>query len=125
MNDIGFAWHVEIKHERPGLCSLLTAAHEIRGDSMMSYLIYMAIRVMEMRRLLKPAGSMYLHFPEGRPDWANQTIWIGDNLDIMRGMNSASVDPIYLDPPFQLEDHHRSADRVESRWCRVQGHLGS
>ena len=63
--------------------------------------------------------------PEGRPDWANQTIWIGDNLDIMRGMNNASVDPIYLDPPFQLEDHHRSADRVESRWCRVQGHLGS
>ena len=61
LNDIGFAWHVEIKHERPGLCSLLTAAREIRGDSMMSYLIYMAIRVMEMRLLLKPAGSMYLH----------------------------------------------------------------
>ncbi len=34
------------------------------------------------------------------PNWANQTIWTGDNLDIMRGMNSESVDLIYLDPPF-------------------------
>ena len=36
----------------------------------------------------------------GAPNWKNQTIWTGDNLDIMRGMNSESVDLIYLDPPF-------------------------
>ena len=34
------------------------------------------------------------------PNWANQTLWTGDNLDIMRGMNGESVDLIYLDPPF-------------------------
>ena len=34
------------------------------------------------------------------PNWVNRTLWTGDNLDIMRGMNSASVDLIYLDPPF-------------------------
>ena len=34
------------------------------------------------------------------PNWANQTIWTGDNLPILRGMNSESVDLIYLDPPF-------------------------
>ena len=33
-------------------------------------------------------------------NWANRTIWTGDNLEIMRGMNSDSVDLIYLDPPF-------------------------
>ena len=33
------------------------------------------------------------------PNWTDQTIWTGDNLDIMRGMNSATVDLIYLDPP--------------------------
>ncbi len=33
-------------------------------------------------------------------NWANQTIWTGDNLPIMRGLNSDSVDLIYLDPPF-------------------------
>ncbi len=36
----------------------------------------------------------------GTPNWASRTLWTGDNLDIMRGMNSASVDLIYLDPPF-------------------------
>ena len=35
-----------------------------------------------------------------KPNWADQTIWTGDNLDIMRGMNSETVDLIYLDPPF-------------------------
>ena len=36
----------------------------------------------------------------GTPNWPPKTIWTGDNLYIMRGMNSASVDLIYLDPPF-------------------------
>ena len=34
------------------------------------------------------------------PNWSNRTLWTGDNLDIMRGMNSETVDLIYLDPPF-------------------------
>ncbi len=34
------------------------------------------------------------------PNWANQTLWTGDNIEVMRGMNSESVDLIYLDPPF-------------------------
>ena len=31
---------------------------------------------------------------------ANRTIFVGDNLDVMRGMDDASIDLIYLDPPF-------------------------
>ena len=33
-------------------------------------------------------------------NFADHTIWTGDNLDILGGLNSASVDLIYLDPPF-------------------------
>ena len=33
-------------------------------------------------------------------NWKNKTLFIGDNLPIMRRMNSESVDLIYLDPPF-------------------------
>lgn len=40
------------------------------------------------------------------PNWANQTIWTGDNLAIMRGMNSESVDLIYLDPPFNSKANY-------------------
>ena len=35
-----------------------------------------------------------------QPNFTDKTIWTGDNLDILRGMNSESVDLIYLDPPF-------------------------
>ena len=35
-----------------------------------------------------------------KPNWQNRTLWTGDNLDILRGMNSDCIDLIYLDPPF-------------------------
>ena len=35
-----------------------------------------------------------------KPNFANRTLWTGDNLDVLRGMNSDCVDLIYLDPPF-------------------------
>ena len=41
-----------------------------------------------------------------KPNWKNQTIWTGDNLPIMRGMNAASVDLIYLDPPFNSKANY-------------------
>ena len=37
-------------------------------------------------------------------NFASATIWAGDNLTVMRGMNSACVDLIYLDPPFNDND---------------------
>ena len=35
-----------------------------------------------------------------KPNFKSRTMWTGDNLPIMRGLNSESVDLIYLDPPF-------------------------
>ena len=40
------------------------------------------------------------------PNFTDKTIWTGDNLDIMRGMNSESVDLIYLDPPFNSNQNY-------------------
>ena len=89
LDDVNLAWHGEIKHEHPGMYDLLNATRQIHGDSMMSYLIYMAIRLMEMRRLLKSAGSIYLHCDPtashyikllmdsvfGRSRFRNEVIW--------------------------------------------------
>ena len=61
LDDIDLVWYGEIKEDHPDLYDLLTATQSIHGDSMMSYLIYMSIRIMEMKRLLKPNGSIYLH----------------------------------------------------------------
>ena len=40
------------------------------------------------------------------PNWSDKTIWTGDNLYVMRGMNSESVDLIYLDPPFNSKANY-------------------
>ena len=39
-------------------------------------------------------------------DFADRTIWTGDDLDILRGLNSASVDLICLDPPFNPDRNY-------------------
>ena len=89
LDDVKVVWHGEIKHEYPGLYALLTATREIHGDSMTAYLTYMAIRLMEMRRVLAPAGALYLHCDQyashylkllldalwGRRNFRNEIIW--------------------------------------------------
>ena len=41
------------------------------------------------------------------PNFANRTLYHGDNLDFLRGMNSATVHLIATDPPFNKnKDFH-------------------
>ncbi|MBC6438343.1 MAG: hypothetical protein GDA52_09470 [Rhodobacteraceae bacterium] len=42
-------------------------------------------------------------------NWANRTLWTGDNLHIMRGMNGGCVDLIYLAPPFNSNRNYEAA----------------
>ena len=34
------------------------------------------------------------------PNFLNRTLWIRDNLPVLRGINSECVDLVCLDPPF-------------------------
>ena len=61
LDDVDLAWWGEIADTHPGLYKVLEATRETAGKFMMSYLIYMAIRIIEMYRILKDAGSLYLH----------------------------------------------------------------
>ena len=58
LSDIDLEWVVLLEKDHPELHAILTA---IMNKSDKSYLIYMAIRILEMRRILKPTGSIYLH----------------------------------------------------------------
>ena len=55
------AWHGEIADRQPALYSIIDAAGLAHGKSMKSYLIMMAVRLLEMKRILKATGSLYLH----------------------------------------------------------------
>ena len=61
LQDVDEVWHGYLADKHPALYQLIKTAGEVSGDSMKSYLIYMAVRILEMKRLLKPTGSIYLH----------------------------------------------------------------
>ena len=61
LDDVDLAWHGEIAEQHPALYAIIDAAREAHGKSMQSYLIMMGVRLLEMRRLLKQTGSIYLH----------------------------------------------------------------
>ena len=57
------------------------------------------------------------------PNFRNRTLFHGDNLDFLRGMDSETVDLVATDPPFnKSRDFHATPDslaagaRFEDRW---------
>ena len=58
---VDVAWHGEIAEQNPAVYAVIDAAGIAHGKGMKSYLIMMAVRLLEMHRLLKPTGSLYLH----------------------------------------------------------------
>ena len=61
LSDVDEAWHGEIADRDPALYAIIDASGMTHGKGMKSYLIMMAVRLLEMRRVLKPTGSIYLH----------------------------------------------------------------
>ena len=86
LNDVDIAWLdlIEAKHPR-----LNRVIHAAMSDSDKSYLIYMAVRLIEMHRILKDSGSIYLqcdptmsHYLKlvmdsvfGKAQFRNEIIW--------------------------------------------------
>lgn len=54
-------WWGEIADDHPELYSVIDAIGNTAGKSGKGYAIYMAIRLLEMFRILSPTGSIYLH----------------------------------------------------------------
>ena len=86
LDELDVEWINLIEQEYPKLYQVLLAA---MTDSDKSYLVYMAARLLEMPRLLKPNGSIYLHCDPtmghylkllmdaifGRRNFRNEIVW--------------------------------------------------
>ena len=59
--DIHEDWMVELETRYEGIHKLIEATRYVRSDSIAAYLCYMAIRLIELRRVIKPTGSLFLH----------------------------------------------------------------
>ena len=61
LDDVDVHEHGELADRNPAAYSVIEAARQAHGAGMQSYLIFMAVRLLEMHRILKPTGSIYLH----------------------------------------------------------------
>lgn len=61
MDDVKAIEHGELAALNPSIYSLIGAAREVSGTHMQAYLLMMASRLIEMYRILKPTGSIFLH----------------------------------------------------------------
>ena len=60
-DDIDQKWIDQIADDWPNVWYVIESARESWGDDMGAYLCFMGVRLIAMRRLLKPTGSIYLH----------------------------------------------------------------
>ena len=61
LSDVDVQTHERLRKDNPGLHDVILAARAAGGTSTMSYLLMMSERLLELRRVLKPEGSLYLH----------------------------------------------------------------
>ena len=61
LSDLDVAWMGLIADEQPAMYKVIEAAGLAHGKGMQSYLCMMAVRLLEMRRVLKDSGSLYVH----------------------------------------------------------------
>ena len=61
LSDMKEEWIDEIEYRLPALYYLINGAKVSHSESMAGYLTFMSIRLLELHRVLKPTGSIYLH----------------------------------------------------------------
>ncbi len=59
--DVHQDWVDQLTDDYPKLIEAIESARYAHSDGMGAYMCFMAVRLLEMRRVLKPTGSIYLH----------------------------------------------------------------
>ena len=59
--DVYPEWVDAIKDDQPALYELIDLVRTQKRDDLAAFLCWLGVRVIEMRRVLKPTGSLYLH----------------------------------------------------------------
>ena len=60
-DDVHQDWVDQITNDYPAIKELIECAQHCHSESMAAFMCFMAIRLIECHRILKPTGSLYLH----------------------------------------------------------------
>ena len=144
LSDIDEAWHGEIADKDPALYGIIDSAGHSHGKGMKSYLIMMAVRLLEMQRLLKPTGSMYLHCDPtashylktlmdaifGAKNFRNEIVWRRTNAKGLASTRFASNHDVLLyyaktkEPSWNPQYQAHDADYVKKSYRHVEPETG-
>ena len=146
LSDLDVAWLGLIADEHPAIHSILKSVGLTHGKGMQAYLCMMAVRLIEMCRILKDIGSLYLHCDPtanaylrvlldaifGQKNFRNEIVWCyygggRPKYDFARKHDtilrySLAMRPLFnaddVRIPYQAEGKGR---RDESMWGRHKG----
>ena len=107
-DDVHPDWVTGIDATHRAVSMLIEVTREIHGDGIAAYLSFMAIRLFEIHRILKPTGSLYLHCDNtanaylrqlldgvfGRDNFRNEIVWSYAGENISRKKFARSHDTI-------------------------------
>ena len=88
-NEVHPKWLEEIKDENHALYQVIEATKVCHGDHTAAFLCFLSVRLLEMHRVLKPTGSIYLHCDHtanayirmamdaifGKSNFRNEIVW--------------------------------------------------
>ncbi len=93
LSDVDWTWLGWIAEREPALPSSIDAAGRAQGKGRQSELVMRAVRLLEMKRLLKPTGSLYLLYWRGAGERDGRH-FLGPSQQFLRALNgSVGQDP--------------------------------
>ncbi len=69
-DDIHDDWLISLMRDEPEVYRVITTAKEVWGDDMGAFLCWLGVRLLEMHRILRDDGSLYLHIDHTAHAWA-------------------------------------------------------
>ncbi len=82
--DIHEDWMVDLETRYDKIATFIHSSRDSHSDSIAAYLCFMAIRLLEIHRVLKPTGSFYLHCDHTANGYLRQLLDIIFGLDNFR-----------------------------------------
>ena len=68
-DDLHDDWLIAIQRDEPEVWQVITAAKTVYGDDMSAFLCWMCVRLLEMERILRSDGSIYVHLDHTAHAW--------------------------------------------------------
>ena len=107
-NEVHPAWLEEIRDENRALYEVIEATEHCHGKDIAAFLCFLSVRLLEMHRVLKPNGSIYLHCDH------TANAYIRMALDAIFGNRNFRNEVVWKrsNPKNDSRQFRRSSDRI-------------